>query len=113
MFSQSQTSSIASDNETDGQSFSLPSLCVPNHLDHDGQRRRRRGQLDGHDGHDGHGFNATDNDYASGITTMKEFDAKINDLRRENFQLKLRIYFMEQERNGGDNRTGIITINGH
>lgn len=32
--------------------------------------------------------------------TMKEFDNKLNELRKENFNLKLRLYFMEKERNG-------------
>lgn len=32
--------------------------------------------------------------------TMKEFDAKLDTLSRENFNLKLRLYFMEKDRNG-------------
>lgn len=32
--------------------------------------------------------------------TMKEFDNKLNELRKENFNLKLRLYFMEKQRNG-------------
>ena len=32
--------------------------------------------------------------------TMKEYDAKLNELKRENFQLKLTIYLAEKEKTG-------------
>ncbi len=30
------------------------------------------------------------------MMTMREYDTKLNELRRENFNLKLRIYFLEK-----------------
>lgn len=32
--------------------------------------------------------------------TVREYDAKLNELRKENFSLKLRIYFLETEKFG-------------
>lgn len=36
----------------------------------------------------------------SQMMTMREYDTKLNELRKENFNLKLRIYFMDKERTG-------------
>lgn len=37
------------------------------------------------------------------VTSMKEFDQKLNDLRTENFDLKLRLYFAQKGKNGVTN----------
>ncbi|KAI1294756.1 hypothetical protein HDE_06040 [Halotydeus destructor] len=42
----------------------------------------------------------SNNGHSGAAMTIKEFHAKLDDLRRENFNLKLRLYFLEKDRNG-------------
>ena len=41
-------------------------------------------------------FNVTDVTSASGVS-MKQYEEQLNGLRKENFHLKLRIYFLEEK----------------
>lgn len=42
--------------------------------------------------------------------TMKEFDGKLDLLRRENFNLKLRLYFAEKDKNGPSANLGLFVF---
>ena len=37
---------------------------------------------------------------STSVTSLKEFEDKLNELRRENFNLKLRLYYLEKDKNG-------------
>lgn len=37
---------------------------------------------------------------STSVTSLKEFEEKLNELRRENFNLKLRLYYLEKDKNG-------------
>ena len=37
---------------------------------------------------------------STSVTSLKEFEDKLTELRRENFNLKLRLYYLEKDKNG-------------
>lgn len=96
----SPRSSIADVNNSDDSdqsdtvSPSLPSL--PMSLQ---QQLEAANQLDGQDINRNRA-SSTGCPGSSNVLTVKEFETKLDELRRENFSLKLRLYFMEKDKNG-------------
>lgn len=84
----------ASDDDED--TFSLPPFSNSVRLQVDAARKSMREKaLEGNiSGSTGNLIKSTS------VTSLKEFEDKLNELKRENFNLKLRLYYLEKDKNG-------------
>ena len=84
------------DSDDDEDTFSLPSFSNSIRLQVDAARKNWREQALG----DNLSASTGNLIKSTSVTSLKEFEDKLNELRRENFNLKLRLYYLEKGKSG-------------